>query len=263
MTKANEDDGPNLSEPPSISGEDENSSQIFSSLFSFFARDVQEIQRPIPTIVNVNGTADDEARERFQHIGNNSDTDNTYWVEPGTAEIVVEVMGEHVPEFLLQICGVKLCQSRKRWIARALCIGVFLSILTIAIATITMIVLRNDSTELKIIETDLSPLDPSIVPLSNPSSAPSSKPSFPPLLNDERSKNITKVIFDVSGDQIYDPVTPQGQALRWILEYDGMKLIYNSSNILQRYSMMVIFYSLDGSNWFIKNGYRSSQHECN
>ena len=123
--------------------------------------------------------------------------------------------------------------------------------------------MRNDSTVLKIINTDLPSLDPSIVPLSNPSSAPSYKPSFSPLLNNNRSKNITKVIIDVSGDQIYDPVTPQGQALRWILEYDGMKLIYNSSNILQRYTMMVIFYSLDGSNWFIKKGYGSSQHECN
>ena len=62
MTKANRDDGPNLSGPPSTSREDGSSSQIFSlSPFLRAVQNAQERQRLNPTIVMGDPVTDDEA----------------------------------------------------------------------------------------------------------------------------------------------------------------------------------------------------------
>ena len=41
-----------------------------------------------------------------------------------------------------------------------------------------------------------------------------------------------------------------------------MNLQYNSSNLVQRYTMMVMFYNLSGENWKNDHGFGSGQHEC-
>jgi len=99
---------------------------------------------------------------------------------------------------------------------------------------------------------------------NSPSDAISNLPSFSPLiyLSEAYDHGIGKVIFDLSGPVILEKSSPQHQALAWILDEDKMNLTDTSVNLLQRYSLMVMFCTLSGQGWTFKYGYGSDQHEC-
>ena len=86
--------------------------------------------------------------------------------------------------------------------------------------------------------------------------------SPPTSFIDERRKNITENLFQLSGDVLLDGQTAQNRALEWLIEEDMMNLTYTSPNLLQRYVCMVLFYSLSGEHWVNGKGYGSGKHEC-
>jgi len=77
-----------------------------------------------------------------------------------------------------------------------------------------------------------------------------------------RSKNITQILESISGELISINGTAQNKALNWIIYDDKTDLAYNSSRLLQRYAVMVFFYSLSGEDWGCKDGFESEIHEC-
>jgi len=85
---------------------------------------------------------------------------------------------------------------------------------------------------------------------------------FLSLFNNDRSINITQIITSVSGDPISINGFIQNKGLQWILHGDQMNLAYNSSHLVQRYALMVFFYSLSDENWSSKVGFMSEIHEC-
>lgn len=93
-----------------------------------------------------------------------------------------------------------------------------------------------------------------------PSIIPSYMPSHVPI--DMRVVNITQALLEISGDVVLEHNSSQNKALRWILEEDGMNLTSSSSNLVQRYVMMVMYYSLSGDAWTTNAGYESDEHEC-
>jgi len=104
----------------------------------------------------------------------------------------------------------------------------------------------------------LSHVESNDVPFTrSPSVVPSMSPSF-----DARTMNITEILLSVSGDVIYDIDSPQNKASRWILYEDEMILTYESSNLVQRYALMVLYYSISGEEWNNNDGYGSEKHEC-
>ena len=90
-----------------------------------------------------------------------------------------------------------------------------------------------------------------------PSMIPSMAPSF-----DARSLNITEKLYIVSGDVIYDIESPQNKALIWILYEDEMYLAHESHHLVQRYVLMVLYYSMLGEKWTKNFGYGSDIDEC-
>jgi len=102
--------------------------------------------------------------------------------------------------------------------------------------------------------------DSALASSTNQASLTSMAPSTKAL--DERSMNIIQALHNVSGDLILDEGTSQHKALTWILDEDGMNLTHTSRNLVQRYILMVFYYSLSGDNWGNKNGYGTDGHEC-
>jgi hypothetical protein len=58
-----------------------------------------------------------------------------------------------------------------------------------------------------------------------------------------------------------DPLSAQGQALEWLKE-DTKGLVMDGWRLLQRYSLSVIYYSLNGQSWFNGSGWLTPSDEC-
>lgn len=99
----------------------------------------------------------------------------------------------------------------------------------------------------------------------SPSEAPSTMFSQYPTyqsLESRREELVSATLFEVSGSSIRDPSSNQNKALRWILDDDQMNLAHNSTNFVQRYGLMLLYFSLSGDEWDNSNNYCSITHEC-
>jgi hypothetical protein len=77
-----------------------------------------------------------------------------------------------------------------------------------------------------------------------------------------REEIITTRLVEVSRGAALDPTTPQGQARDWIIEEDPAELNQRSPALLQRYAMAVLYFSLDGENWFDNRNWLSGESVC-
>jgi len=91
--------------------------------------------------------------------------------------------------------------------------------------------------------------------------SPSEIPTFAPTF-DARTMNITESLLSFTGAIILEADSPQNRALTWILYEDGMNLSHESSNLVQRYTLMVLYFSMSGDHWINKDGYGTDRHEC-
>jgi hypothetical protein len=90
---------------------------------------------------------------------------------------------------------------------------------------------------------------PTAVPSAVPSMAPSAAPSEFSL---ERFQNVFLPDFALAA--IANQTTPQADALAWLSE-DPFLDTRSSFEILQRYSLAVMYYATDGENWFSNDGW--------
>jgi hypothetical protein len=64
-----------------------------------------------------------------------------------------------------------------------------------------------------------------------------------------REAEIASKLEGISGSSIYDNSSPQGKATDWILNDDSQLLEANSANLIQRYSLAVLYFATQGKNW--------------
>ena len=115
------------------------------------------------------------------------------------------------------------------------------------------------------IMTDSDISSDSIINLT-PSTSPTNANARSKILSHEdadmRVVNITETLFSSSGQVIFERDSPQNKALTWIIEKDDKNFTSSSLNLVQRYALMVMFYSLTGEEWTDNDGYSSNVNEC-
>jgi hypothetical protein len=80
----------------------------------------------------------------------------------------------------------------------------------------------------------------------------------------DRTDAIFFVLFDLTEPNLLDnPLTPQGQAFRWIWLNDVRQLDpCESEAFRQRYALAVLYHSTRGDEWTDSTGWLSEAHEC-
>jgi len=78
-----------------------------------------------------------------------------------------------------------------------------------------------------------------------------------PTMSPSTDMNITEQIFSLSGNATLDTGSPQNKALTWILNDS-----HDSTRLVQRYILMVFYYSMAGDKWTNNNGFGSAENEC-
>ena len=69
-----------------------------------------------------------------------------------------------------------------------------------------------------------------------------------------RDKDIFYELEVVSGPNVNNFGTPQNTAARWIVDEDELQLYVKSPNLRQRYVMVLLYFSLSGTEWTIGEG---------
>ena len=122
---------------------------------------------------------------------------------------------------------------------------------------------------------------PSLRPVESPShpitKAPHSSPPIYSTLNPTSiSQRLTDLILSISGSTVNDPLSFQYKALDWLIKDQenyqksqigngnagNRALQMKSFRIIQRYVLMLLYFSLSGENWKRNDGFGSNQDEC-
>lgn len=96
------------------------------------------------------------------------------------------------------------------------------------------------------------------------------------LNTDERKSAIVELLEEISGDVLLNAMSPQSMARDFILDDDPLYLCAGSVNLLQRYALVVFYYSTAGDEWNFCSAvattsactsdqgkrYLSDSHEC-
>ena len=186
----------------------------------------------------------------------NDENQEGYVVDPAQTYVTLEVEGVVVPprRCFIKMFGFELCSDAFPSVVNPKCIPLLIALVCGTVVGIYY--LSNQTGSDSQISIEGSILFANGFPSISPSSAPSDVP-VPP-----RVANITQVIYEISGDMALIDGSAQSRALQWILHTDTMGLEYNSTNLAQRYVMMVLFYDLSGEEWVRKEGFGSGKHEC-
>jgi len=172
---------------------------------------------------------------------------STIIIDPSQTTVIPIIDGEIVPSrrCYIKIYGLRICDDNF-----ATKVNPWILIIALIIALTAGLTggLLHSSSEAKPNNLTLT---------TSPSHVPSMAPSFNP-----RTMNITGILLSVSGGVMMDTGSPQNRALIWILYQDGMNLSHESPNLVQRYAMMVFYYSMSGEEWRNNDGYGTDKHEC-
>ena len=90
-------------------------------------------------------------------------------------------------------------------------------------------------------------------PTNGKTLSPSNSPTLLCGLTETDRELIITAILGLFSDPVLlqDSSTPQGQALDWILNHDGLRLCPGDPKITQRWVLAVMYYSTDGDNWAV------------
>ena len=78
-----------------------------------------------------------------------------------------------------------------------------------------------------------------------------------------REAAITDLIQEISADDALKTGTPQNKALNWILYGDDQHSSIYDTNLMQRYVLAVVYYSLGGEKWLFSSSWLSGKNsEC-
>lgn len=107
-------------------------------------------------------------------------------------------------------------------------------------------------------------IGPVVVVTAPPTDAPSSMPSQSPsaMPSSVEFTEVMERLLPISGETLIDVGSPQYEAAKWIADDDPMQLDIYDSGFEQRYAMAVLYYSLDGDDWYSKEGWLSGKSEC-
>lgn len=87
-----------------------------------------------------------------------------------------------------------------------------------------------------------------------------------PVSNAEFRNEIEALVAQVSNPvTLLDPLSPQSRAVEWLTLSDSMLTSVEDPNFLQRYALMVFFFSTNGPFWALPETWDelSGLHECN
>lgn len=85
----------------------------------------------------------------------------------------------------------------------------------------------------------------------------------PVLSNTIRGRDILQVITSVSGEEATTDVDSNHyKAACWIIYDDLLQLSVSDQNLLQRYILSLLYFSLNGENWHYGYYFLSPKHEC-
>ena len=105
----------------------------------------------------------------------------------------------------------------------------------------------------------IAPVPSLPVPTTTSSSVPT--PSCN-LSNDERYGELQKELGVVSMSDLRDMSTPQGKAFNWIASLDEMQLCPGDDRLIQRYVVVVLYFSTNGGGWNDKTSWLNPATEC-
>lgn len=219
-------------------------------------------EQPIRALVEWVYPDDDVGNQNATDARNvpNDEDHVDYVVDPAHTYVTLEVEGVVVQprRCFIKMFGFECCSDAFPSVVNPKAIPILLTVICGAIVGIYFLSKQMNS------ESQISIKGPISSKNNNESRFPSIVPSFAPshVPIHPRIVNITQLIHDISGDIILIDGSAQNKALQWILYNDTMALEYNSTNIVQRYVLMVLFYGLSGENWVRKEGFGSSKHEC-
>jgi len=83
--------------------------------------------------------------------------------------------------------------------------------------------------------------------------------------SEARLASLEAVVLPVSGSSAFEnPASPQARALKWLAFDDASQLDPETQRtwLLQRYSLAVLYFATDGTNWFNQANWLAPDHEC-
>lgn len=210
----------------------------------------------------------DFLRQNVRVVGDDQSSagSSEYVVDPAQTTVMLTVDGEVVvsKRCFLKMCGFVICDDEFPYTVNPqmcpILIGLFIVVVAIIGGFAAMPSVSSASTISGTNVSDSIILTDSPIHSIIPSLSPSNMPTYE--LTDLRVRNITEVLFEITGEMLSEQNSAQNKALTWITEEDSMNLTFSSPNLLQRYTLMVIYYSLAGDQWFEKDGFGSNAHEC-
>ena len=78
----------------------------------------------------------------------------------------------------------------------------------------------------------------------------------------ERTKKIKSKCIELSGDAVCQHNTPQNLAMRWLIEDDKLQLSVASEDFIQRYVVIVLYFSLGPDAWVDSFWMSPNEDEC-
>jgi len=85
----------------------------------------------------------------------------------------------------------------------------------------------------------------------------------PKLGESQRGRDILQVLTSISGLQaMINTKTPQYEAACWLIYEDLRNLNATDHTLLQRYILMLVYFSTNGKNWVDRFGFHSPRDEC-
>ena len=240
---------------------------------------------------NNNNNGNDHDHDNGDDHSTSSSISTSYVVDPAHTDVIPIVDGELVPikRCFLKFCGLIVCDDEFPCLLnpRLRSAVIVMLVLVLSVVATSLVsapsltsrssipVFNDDHSNTSNITSDITS-DANIRTTTNTSTTFlfSSAPSHSPVNVDinvnvnvnvdvnPRVQHITEALLNVSGEVMLQNNSSQNKALQWILEQDGMNLTHDSSNLVQRYTLMVMYYSLVGEEWFTQDGYGSDTHEC-
>jgi hypothetical protein len=163
----------------------------------------------------------------------------------------IEIDGDNVG-IIKSDAEIEMEEKRKysKWFLRAV---VAIIVVVVAIAVPLTLKYGKGGTRVQLNIITQAPTDvPSMMPSVSPSSMPSS----------ERFMAITKKLYPLSGEALYDQGSPQYLAAMWMSDNDPMAMEWDNAGFEQRYIMALFYYAMDGPNWTEQYGWLSEESEC-
>jgi hypothetical protein len=152
------------------------------------------------------------------------------------------------------------------WRTRPFVVGFSFLVIGVVIAVVAVTTTRSKSTDPvppsgPTQHSSISPSEqPSLAPSHFPSLSPTSRPSFAPSLS--RLSVLEGIVIGKYGS-LPPSGSPQNLALNWAAFEDGARVpLSDTSRLITRYVLAVLYYSTEGSGWVDSANFLSSSHEC-